>query len=524
MTMKGNGKIAVGLALAALALFASPAYAASAFFVNSTADAVDASPGDGKCATASGVCTLRAAIQEANALTGKDFILIPAGTYVLTLAGAGENYAATGDLDIRGDVDIKGSGAGVTIIDGNNADRVFEIPSLSGSFNTPPIVSVSGVTITNGNSGTAGGGGLQNYDSRVTVNLSDCEVAGNQAGSFGGGVRNTGYMTIAHCTITSNTAHDGGGGVDTGNLGTSVLTVTHSSITNNAAIGGGGSIGVGGGIEAYYTLRVLIINSLIAGNASGNSGGGVAGTRFVIQNSAIVSNTAGTDGGGLWVTTQLTATNTTIVSNTASAGSGGGVYFYSLSLVSADFNNTTIVSNTAGDPANSSAGGGGINNGFNVPITMKNSLLAGNIDRSKATIKAPDCYNTSAGKFVSMGHNLIGNNSGCAFTTDPSDQVGTSASPINPLVGTLADNGGPTLTLTLLEGSPALSGGDPATCAPADQRGAARNGTCDIGAYESGVTAPPADAALPDTLPAGTLPPAARTPVIFNIMLPLIRK
>jgi CSLREA domain-containing protein len=104
---------------------------AAAFAVNSTADAPDANPGDGVCATASGACTLRAAIQEANALNGADVISVPAGTYTLTLgAGFGDpieppdpveplvgcnvlNYADyEGDLDISCPVTITGAGAG----------------------------------------------------------------------------------------------------------------------------------------------------------------------------------------------------------------------------------------------------------------------------------------------------------------------------------------------------------------------------------------------------------------------------
>src|SRR5438093_12159986 len=89
--------------------------AAATFTVNDTADAVDAVPGDGSCATAASTCTLRAAIQEANANVGPDTIVVPAGTYLLTIAGQGEDAAATGDLDIRDDLTITGAGADSTI-------------------------------------------------------------------------------------------------------------------------------------------------------------------------------------------------------------------------------------------------------------------------------------------------------------------------------------------------------------------------------------------------------------------------
>jgi CSLREA domain-containing protein len=94
----------------------SPAHAAVSFTVDSTTDAVDTAPGNGVCATAGSVCTLRAAIQEANALAGDDTITVPAGTYTLTILGRDEYAAATGDLNITSNITINGAGAGSTII------------------------------------------------------------------------------------------------------------------------------------------------------------------------------------------------------------------------------------------------------------------------------------------------------------------------------------------------------------------------------------------------------------------------
>ena len=125
------------LGVAALLLAVAPA-AAATFTVNDTTDAVDAAPGDGKCATAVATCTLRAAIQEANAHAGADTIMVPAGTYLLTIAGQGEDIAATGDLDITDDVTITGAGADNTILDGNGIDRIFDI-----SASTVAIVGLS---------------------------------------------------------------------------------------------------------------------------------------------------------------------------------------------------------------------------------------------------------------------------------------------------------------------------------------------------------------------------------------------
>src|SRR5215470_4293428 len=100
---------------------------AKLFNVNSTQDAVDVDPGDGICATATGECTLRAAIQEANALPGPDEIFVPGAVYTITIPGANEDCAASGDLDITDDLMITGGGAQATIVDGRGLDRVFQV-------------------------------------------------------------------------------------------------------------------------------------------------------------------------------------------------------------------------------------------------------------------------------------------------------------------------------------------------------------------------------------------------------------
>ena len=92
------------------------------FTVNTTADTMDADPGDGIAADADGNTSLRAAVMEANALAGDDTINLPAGTYTRTMGGLNEGHATTGDLDIRDDVTISGAGAADTIIDAASLD------------------------------------------------------------------------------------------------------------------------------------------------------------------------------------------------------------------------------------------------------------------------------------------------------------------------------------------------------------------------------------------------------------------
>ena len=135
------------LGILALTLVASPATAA-VFNVNSVVDAVDATI-DGTCASAAGDCTIRAAVQEANAtLLDDDVINLPAGKYTLKLVGAGENGAASGDLDLLGNVQINGAGAKGTVIKGKK-DRVIHVAA-------GVTASLSNLTLASGKDGQKG--------------------------------------------------------------------------------------------------------------------------------------------------------------------------------------------------------------------------------------------------------------------------------------------------------------------------------------------------------------------------------
>lgn len=156
------------------------------FIVNSTLDAVDAVPGNGICATAGGACTLRAAVQEANGLPGADVILLPAGTYLLTIGGAGEQAGATGDLDITSSLTINGAGSATTIVDGNAIDRVFEV---SGG-----TIIMNDVTVRNGELATDSGGCI--FVRSASFALVRSVVKGCHALS-GGGIAGTGLFAAA---------------------------------------------------------------------------------------------------------------------------------------------------------------------------------------------------------------------------------------------------------------------------------------------------------------------------------------
>ena len=144
----------------------------STFRVNTLLDTVAVNLQTGK--DASGHVSLRSAIMAANARPDADTIIIPGGTYQLTIPGADEDNSATGDLDLKGNVTITGKGSSSTIVDGNDLDRVFQI--LSGK------VQISGLTIQHGLAGE--GGGLLNSGGQVT--LTSVVVANNAAVGISG--------------------------------------------------------------------------------------------------------------------------------------------------------------------------------------------------------------------------------------------------------------------------------------------------------------------------------------------------
>ena len=270
---------------------------AATFTVNSTADAVDDLPGDGVCATANGIWTLRAAIQETNALPGADTVELPAGRYELSVAGGREDACATGDLDVTDDLSIIGADAASTVIDGGKMDHVFDIFASA-------TVSIANVTVTNGDLGFQGaygeyGGGIRNQG---TLSLNEVIVAGNNGGrDFGlaGGIYNVtpGRLILTDVAVSGNLAMHVGGVV---NYGEAVLTDV--TINANTALALTGGMQDGAGIP-YMSPRptAVLTNVTISGNAGGYSTASAGG----FSNRDIAS-----------------LTNVTITGNTGGAGAG----------------------------------------------------------------------------------------------------------------------------------------------------------------------------------------------------------
>jgi CSLREA domain-containing protein len=347
------------------------------FTVDSTADAVDANPGDGVCASGPGECTLRAAIMETNALPAADIITLPAGTYLLTLAGAGEDAAFTGDLDITGNLTINGAGANTTIIDADGIDRVLHV---SESIN----VNLSDVTIKNGMIVNDLGGGI--YNNYGTLTLTNSTVSNNTSPWSGGGIYNNyGTLTLTNSTVSNNmsSASVGGGGIYS-HYG--ALTLTNSTVSDNM------SSEFGGGIYSQYGTLTLD-NSMVSGNI-GESGGGIFNEdgAVILNNSTVSGNT----GGGIvnyGNDSTLTLNKSTIRANTAAEG--GGI---------SNSGTVTLTDSIVGDNS-AYHWGGGIFNGGGGTMTLNSSTVNNN------TACCYQGYQEGAGGGIFNDGNLILNNS-----------------------------------------------------------------------------------------------------------------
>jgi uncharacterized repeat protein (TIGR01451 family) len=375
------------LTVLALTLRPLPPAHAATITVSGTADLV---ANDGQC-------TLREAIMVANADTTVNECAAGSGDDTIDLSSITGIIHLTGPLpDLTSNIVFDGPGASSLTVrrDTGGNYRIFAV-------DTGAIVTISGLTISNG----------QVVD------------------DHGGGIYNAGTLTLTNSIISNNNTNTSvafnghGGGVYNAITGT--LTLNGSTVSNNAIFNAAHD-GYGGGI--YNAGTLTLNNSTVSGN-----------------------HTYGDHchGGGIHNEGMLTLNNSTIGShNYASGGNGGGIW-----------------------------------NGNNGIVNLKNSIIAGNMANSAG----PDCHNTAT--LISLDYNLVGDNSDCPFTPQTGDQVN-----VDPLLGELQDNGGPTETRALLLGSPAFDTIPIVSCTDhlgtpiaTDQRGVARpqGSACDIGAYEA---------------------------------------
>jgi CSLREA domain-containing protein len=521
----GGWLTGASVALAAILTVAasSPARAAT-FVVNSLLDATDAAPGNGICSTSTpGVCTLRAAIQEANALAGADTILVPVtGVIKLTIPGVGEDLAATGDLDITDDLTIIGTLPAQTIVDGNKLDRVFDVRlgvtatienlTIRNGVNPNPAdngggIANHGTSLTlsfmtvEKNSSAGGGGGIFNDTGTLVLNyviIRNNRTAVSPAGDGGGILTNAGTINGGGVIVANNKAGDSGGGIMS-NVGPIFLF--------DALIRGNSSQGDGGGIRADGDLTVngSVVKSNKAANKSGGAGGGIlvgiggVGTTHLIDVAIVNNSTAapvGGFGGGIWSGNNLTIEES-IVENNKAADKGGGIY---------ESAGTTVVKNVTIAKNSAKGGGGGVS--LLATATLSNVTMADNTAPVGAAIQ-------SLGGIVTVQNSIIKGKNNCdvfpgtaGYNLDSANTCGFAGANdlpnTNPLLAPLAfayPGLDPVLFPTLLTplrvyalrtGSPAIDAGDNATCEATDQLGVSRPvdgdgdgvADCDLGALE----------------------------------------
>jgi hypothetical protein len=469
----GTGAVALG--------FATSAEAANTYTVSGTADSAS-----GSCSP-SFVCTdLRAAIAAADAEPGST-IDLGAATY--QLGGGHGVVVGTGQLQISQDVTIQGAGPALTrIVQTDGLDRVI--------FISAGTVEISGVEITGGNVvGAAGaspgaegallttGGGIDNEglgaltlanDAIVENSVTGGAGAGNSGAgnggvggiAAGGGVFSKGALTLTNSTVSANIATSGAGGSTTG---------TGNGGSTHGGEGGGvferGTLSVSGSTISANTAAVGIPGTSSGGGGSGTAGNAVAGGIVTqaapasVLNSTLVGNIGITPSGPFAIAALATAsspTPLTLASDTFAENQAIGA--------------TTLISNVYNE-----------SNTFTIADTL---FVAG-------TGAGVNCYLTGA-TVHDEGHNLEDDaGASCELSALSGDLVGVS-----PLLIPLAANGGPTETMALSQGSPAIDAGGQclditqAGSPPlaSDQRGSPRGNPCDIGAFES---QPPSASGVP---------------------------
>jgi hypothetical protein len=467
-------------------------------FIVSTLD--DESDGD----YSDGDLSLREALWLASQQPGHDVIAfketLRGGTIVLD--------AELGELAIDSNVDIQGLGADQLTVDAAGNSRVFN--TVAGIAAT-----ISSLTISGGEGGTdlvAGRGGAMHIVAGAAATL-DSVIVTRNAGSLGGGIYNAGSLTLRHAIVSDNSAYNGGGIHNHGTASLFEVAVLRNHATNE-----------GGGISTELMGLLSAAQCIVSDNTSDWGGGlyvgqaAAADKRVELTKVTVSGNTAAM-GGGIFTFYQgfVNLRDSVVYGNEATSHEGGGGILNNghMAIV-----NTTISGNAA---TSTMAYGGGIKQRGIGSLALTNVTVTGNRSyyvgggMSAAQTSPPSLYNTIvAGNFLAAGttpsdvqgafssassHNLIGTgdeSSGLVHGVN-GNMVGTIASPLNPGLGLLQDNGGLTLTHALLPQSPAVDAGSNVRAADAglttDQRGTGFSrsvdgntdgmATVDIGAFEA---------------------------------------
>jgi predicted outer membrane repeat protein len=394
---------------------------------------------------------------------------------------AGQTITLASNLEITKGLTIDGSGLSPRVeISGNDSVRIFLI-------NTTEEVTLKSLILRNGKTigglNTNWGGAVYLAEaSRVTIEDS---IIRNNSSYFGGAiyVRPEAQLTVLNSEFTANTAASGGGAIRA--TGAS-LTIFNSSFTDNSAAYSGGAIYVG--VAGTYVLED---NTFIGNQAA--SGGAIyvdqTPTLYLYLRRNLFSGNSATGGGGALLYTYATGTmpEPVVVENNSFYNNqselGGAIYAYGFA---------TLVNNTfSGNAASTSGADLFFYN--NSKHTLYNNIMA-----NAAAGENCEGYGTYS---IIGGNNLVEDGSAMCLPSVTGD----------PLLGPLADNGGPTLTMALLDGSPAIDAGDDAHCPVIDARGESRpqGSHCDIGAFEAVGMISPTRTSTETPTPTGTLTPTA---------------
>lgn len=361
--------------------------------------------------------------------------------------------------------------------------------SIGGIYNGG-VMNVINSVITNNSATSGGAGGIYNQN---TLIIDNTIVSNNTSQSEGGGIYNTfGTVTLTNSIVTNNSALQGGGIAQRGGLnsGSVMVTMTNCSVTDNTALVQGGGIyskGVFNGTATLAITNSTVSNNIAMQNAGGiyNSHGNTQQVGMTITNSTISRNVATQNAGGIYNEIgNPKIANSTISGNTAGQN-GGGLYNHTNTAITTT--NSTFSNNTA-----QLKGGGIYDRDAGVKTFSRNSIIAGNIGLDGQPDISHSSLFGSTFLFISNGSNLIGNSNdtGSAIVWQGSDILNHA-----PKLSALGDYGGVTQTQALLNGSAAINSGnncvlvdngcgDGNVALPTDQRGNARNGNVDIGAFE----------------------------------------
>ncbi len=449
----------------------------------------------------SGGGSLRQAVADANAAVGVDDV-------VFAPALAGQVVLTTGEIGITDGVNILGTGAGRVSVSGNNNSRIFYIDTAVARDD----VLISGLTLTGGRArdvSAALGDGLDGgalYNVNADLTLQNCVITGNVSDDgAGGGVVHSGYgrLLVQSTVFTNNNSYGSGAGLYAGRGATSI-TIEDCTFSGNTAGIHGGAVYIRGAAASEIRRSTFDTNTADRAGGALYFGGDNSGVRLAIDRSTFSNNTAGSDGGALYLRTgQVTITNSTFSGNKTDSDGGAismNEFAFNPSGSSLTIQNSTITGNIAGNDG--TGDGGGLYLGQrsqtevpdlvrNVTVTVENTIIANNLQNlnvANDVVRAANAGNDTTTLNVRFTLIETTPTTGVAGTVN-----GTNAGNIfgvDPQLGPLANNGGPTQTHALLPGSPAINTGDPAFAAPpsTDQRGQGfarvNGGRVDIGAFE----------------------------------------